>query len=173
MRKQLLKNAHDNAGHQGTDRTMAQLSEAIYWVGMGKDVNTYCSHCVTCQCAKATSSLPAPLQPVVASRPWELVAVDFLKVPMSCQGNQYMLVVQDYFSKWPFAVPLSDQTSNKIVRALKDQVFTLVRPPPQRLHSDQGRNFESRILSELCKAFGITKSQTTHITQWVTGLLNG
>ena len=72
-----------------------------------------------------------------------------------------MLVVQDYFSKWPFAVPLSDQTANKIVQALiKDQVFTLVGPP-QRLHSDQGRNFESQILSELCKAFGVTKSRKT------------
>ena len=160
MRKQLLKNAHDNAGHQGADRTMARLSEAVYWVGMGKDVNTHCSHCVTCQHTKAAASRPAPLQPVVASRPWELVAVDILKVPMSRQGNQYMLVVQDYFSKWPFAVPLSDQTANKIVQALKDQVFTLVGPP-QRLHSDQGRNFESQILSELCKAFGVTKSRTT------------
>ena len=56
MRKQLLKNAHDNAGHQGTDRTMERLSEAIYWVGMGKGVNTYCSHCVTCQRAKASST---------------------------------------------------------------------------------------------------------------------
>ena len=33
--------------------------------------------------------------------------------------------------------------------------------PPQRLYSDQGRNFESYILSELCKAFGVTKSRTT------------
>ena len=35
--------------------------------------------------------------------------------------------------------------------------------PPQRLHSDQGRNFESHILSELCKEFGVEKSHTTPI----------
>ena len=84
---------------------------------MGKDVNKYNS-CVTCQHTKATSRHPAPLQPVVASRPWELVAVDILKVP---KGNKYMLVIQDYLSKWPFAVPLSDQTAVNIVHALKDQ----------------------------------------------------
>jgi len=71
-----------------------------------------------------------------------------------------MLVVQDYFSKWPFAISLSDQTAGMIVCTLKDQVFTLFGPP-QRLHSDQGKNFESLILSELCKAFGVTKSRTT------------
>ena len=89
-----------------------------------------------------------------------MVAVDILKVPMSSRGNQYLLVIQDYFSKWPFAIPLPDQKAERIVQALKDQVFTLVGPP-HRLHSDQGRNFESYILLELCKAFGVTKSQTT------------
>jgi len=126
LQKQILKSAHDNVGHQGVDRTMAQLSEAAYWVGMGRDVNTHCTHCVTCQHIKAAAPQPAPLQPVLASRPWELVAVDILKVPMSHKGNQYMLVAQDYFSKWPFTAPLSDQTANKIVQALMDQVFTLV-----------------------------------------------
>ena len=38
-------------------------------------------------------------------------------------------------------------------------VFTLVGPP-QQLHFDQGQNFESHILSELCKAFQVTKSHT-------------
>ena len=69
-------------------------------------------------------------------------------------------MIQDYFSKWPFAIPLPDQKTERILQVLKDQVFTLVGPP-NRLHSDQGRNFESYILSELCKAFGVTKSHTT------------
>ena len=115
LQKILLKSAHDNAGHLGIDQTMARLSEAVYWVGMGRDIHTHYTCCVTYQRTKAAAPQPAPLQPVVASRPWELVAVDILKVPMSNRGNQYMLVVQDCFSKWPFAMPLSDQTANKIV----------------------------------------------------------
>ena len=79
---------------------------------------------------------------------------------MSSRGNQYLLVIQDYFSKWPFAIPLPDQKAERIVQLLKDQVFTLVGPP-HWLHSDQRRNFESYILSELCKAFSVTKSHTT------------
>ena len=71
----------------------------------------------------------------MANRPWELVAVDILEVPMSSRGNQYLLVIQDYFSKWPFAILLPDQKAERIVRAPKDLVFTLVGPP-QRLHSE-------------------------------------
>ena len=113
-----------------------------------------------CQLSKAPPSKPAPLQPVIATRPWEMVAVDVLKVPTSAKGNQYLLVVQDYFSKWPFAQPMADQKEERIVQILRDNVFT-VTGPPQKLHSDQGRNFESHILSDLCKAFGVKKSRTT------------
>jgi len=99
-------------------------------------------------------------QPVLATWPWKLVAIDVLKVSISTRGNQYLLVIQDYFSKWVFAYPMSDQKSETIVCILRDHIFTVVGPP-QKLHSDQGRNFESHILCKLCKAFGVVKSQTT------------
>ena len=102
---------------------MARLSEIAYWVGMAKDVGYYCNHYTTCQITKALGSQPAPLQTIVASRPWEMVAVDILKVPMSSRGNQYLLVIQDYFSKWPLAIPLLDQKGERIVQVLKDQVL--------------------------------------------------
>ena len=159
LQREFLQTAHDKAGHQRTDQTMARLTDVAYWVGMAKDIGYYCNHCTTCQITKAPANQPAPLQPIVTSWPWEMVVVDILKVPMSSKGSQYLLVIQDYFSKLPFAIPLPDWKAERIVQALKDQVFTLVGPS-HRLHSGQGRNFESYILLELCKAFGVTKSHT-------------
>ena len=146
----------------GTAKTLARLSNFTYWVGMARDAGQYCTCCTTCQNAKAPATSPAPLQPIVTTRPWELVAVDILKVPSSNRGNNYLLVTQDYFSKWSFAIALPNQ---KTTLALRDQVLTVVGPP-QRLNSDQGRNFESHILSELCKAFGIEKSHIIPTIQW-------
>ena len=85
---------------------------------MAKDTIRYCSLCSTCQITKSLPAQPAPLQPIIASRPWELVAVDILKVPQSAQGNQYILVAQHYFSKWPFAQPMPDQKAERIVKIL-------------------------------------------------------
>ena len=113
-----------------------------------------------CQVTKSPTCKPASLQPVVASQPWEMVAVEVLKVPVSSRGNQYLLGVQDFFSKWPFACAMPDLKADRIVQVLRDDVFSLVGPP-QKLHSDQGRNFESRILADLCAAFGVKKSRTT------------
>ena len=55
---------------------------------------------------------------------------------------------------------MPDQKAERILRILRDHVFTMVGPP-QQLHSDQSQNFESRVLAELCKAFKMTKFHTT------------
>ena len=56
-----------------------------------------------------------------------MVAVDMLKVPVSTNGNQYLLVAQDYYSKWPFAKAMPGQKAERIVQILRDEMFTLVR----------------------------------------------
>ena len=55
---------------------------------------------------------------------------------------------------------MPDQKAARIVQLLKDHAFALVGPL-SKLHSDQDRNFESRILSDLYSAFGVKKSRTT------------
>jgi len=88
-----------------------------------------------------------------------MIAVDILEVLVSCQNNQYLLVVQDYFTKWPTAIALPDQTAARITRELV-KLFSEFGIP-RIVHSDQGRNFESTILRQTMEAFGISKSHTT------------
>ena len=57
-----------------------------------------------------------PLTNIPIGQPWEMVAVDILQLPLSSQHNKYLLVVQDYFTKWAEAVPLPDQTEESITR---------------------------------------------------------
>ena len=89
-----------------------------------------------------------------------MVAVNILKATPSGTRKQYILLVQDYFFKWPFAFAMTDQKADKIVQLLKDNVVVLVGPPT-KLHSEQGKIFESLISSDLCVAFGVTPPHTT------------
>ena len=57
--------------------TMARLSEIASLVGMGEDVVYHCTHCLKYQFTKAPAQQPAPLQPIIASRPWESVVVEY------------------------------------------------------------------------------------------------
>ena len=69
---------HEAFGHQGSDFTFLILSDSAYWVGMARDVNDHCSQCYMykCQISKAPASKSIPFQPVVMTKPWEMVAVD-------------------------------------------------------------------------------------------------
>ena len=92
-------------------------------------------------------------------QPWQMIAVDVLKVPPSTHNNRYLLVIQDYFTKWATAIPMADQTATRIKTELT-KLFS-VMGLPQVVHSDQGSNFESTFLKQVLQAYGIKKSRTT------------
>ena len=105
------------------------------------------------QCFQTTSTI---------GKPWQMVATDILEEPVSSNNNCYLLVVQDYFTKWVEVVPMPDQTTTHIVSAITKIFCSL--GIPEALHSDQGRNFESLILRETLKAFGTNSHMQQHIT---------
>ena len=126
---------------------------------MLRDIEQYCQACPTCQASKPPAPPKAALVNTPVGRPWEMVAVDILQLPVSCHNNKYLLVIQDYFTKWAEAIPLPDQTASRITRELV-QVFTRFGLP-DIIHSDQGANFESTILRQTLDAFGVNKTHTT------------
>ena len=130
-----------------------------YWVNMAQDADQHCRECNICQRTKPTAPKRAPLINIPVGRPWQMVAVDILEVPVSSNNNRYILVVQDYFTKWADARPIPDQTAVRITRELV-HIFagTVI---PEIIHSDQGRNFESTIFQQTMAAFGVKKSRTT------------
>ena len=87
-----------------------------------------------------------------------MIAVDILEVPILYNNNRYLLVVQDYFTKWPEAIPILDQTAAPITWELV-KIFSTIGIP-DTLHCDQGRNFESLILQQTLDTFGVNKSWT-------------
>lgn len=84
-----------------------------------------------------------PLQTIKAGYPLQVVAVDILgPLVESDAGNSYILVVGDYFTKWMEAYAIPNQEAITVARKLVDQMFCRFSPPEQ-LHSDQGKQFES------------------------------
>ena len=161
LQRQALQQCHDSpvAGHQGFNKTLELLRKEAYWVNMISDVESYCRQCQKCQQSKLPSPSRAPLTSTPIGKPWQMVAVDILSVPVSANGNKCLLVVQDYFTKWADAIPLPNQKAITITKALVNLFATM--GIPQIVHSDQGQNFESAVLKQTLDAFGIRKSHTT------------
>ena len=115
--------------------------------------------CTNCQQAKLTLPQQASITNIPIERPWQMIAVDILEVPVSSHNNHYFLVVQDYFTKWVATIPMKDQTAEHITTELVKLFSTFGMP--EIVHSDQGHNFESTILRQTLEAFDIDKTHTT------------
>ena len=85
--------------------------------------------------------------------------MEFLKLKPLKEGIENIIVVTDHFTKYSQAHPTQNQTTKTTPKVLFEIYFIQF---PKRLHSDQGRNFESRTIAELCKIAGIQKRTTPY-----------
>ena len=164
LRAEVLQELHSGLvdGHLGEDKTMARLRERFYWPGQWADVRDFCRACTIC----ATRKTPvprrrAPLGTIKAGYPMQIIAVNILgPLPESAVGNSYILVVGDYFTRWIEAYAIRNQEAATVAQKLVDEIFCQFSTPEQ-LHSDQGSQIESQLISEICKIMNIHKSHTT------------
>ena len=78
----------------------------------------------------------------------------------SAKGNRYVLVMVDCFSRWTEACPLSDKTAISVADAFFSNIVCRFGMPSV-IHSDQGREFENKVMHELCILGGSHKTKTT------------
>ena len=86
--------------------------------------------------------------------PFERIAIDIAgPFPESDRGNRYLLVAMDYFTKWPEVYAIPNQEASTVADTLVTHFFCRFGVPIE-LHSDQGRNFESRLMQEVLERLG-------------------
>uniref|UniRef100_A0A665U756 Gypsy retrotransposon integrase-like protein 1 n=1 Tax=Echeneis naucrates TaxID=173247 RepID=A0A665U756_ECHNA len=158
---EVLTKAHQEHGHQGVERTLALLRSRCYWPGMSSAVARWCQQCDRCQVAKDVHpTAHSYMGHLLASRPNDIVAIDYTTLEPAQNGVENILVLTDVFSKYTIAVPTRDQRASTVAKVLVSEWFYKFGIPA-RLHSDQGRNFESSLIRQLCSLYGIVKTRTT------------
>ena len=153
-----LNGYHRDAGHQDQNRTLFLLQERFWRPGMVKQMRQViraCKHCLQYQ----GGNPKAPLCPIVATTPLDLLHVDFTSVETTLELNQLprvtnVLVFQDHFTNYVLAYVTPDQTVKTIPKFLYGG-YTSIFGALARLLSDRGTSFTSSIIEELCKILGI------------------
>ena len=114
-----------------------------------------CTHCLQYE----GGFLKAPLCPIVATAPLDLLHVDFTSIETTLEPNQSprvtnILVFQDHFMKHVLAYMTPDQTAKTITKFLYGGYISIFRALA-RLLSDRGASFTSSVIEEMCKILGI------------------
>ena len=163
MTQEILSTCHSSptAGHLGVAKTSEKIKQRFYWPGLQEDTKLFVSRCPECQ---KRSGPPKKYHHALvewqASYPFHHIGIDFMgPLPMS-NGNKHILVIGDHFTKWYEAIPLPDQTAVTTANALVDHWISQFGCP-HSLHSDQGRNFESKLFEQLMQLLEMDKTRTT------------
>ena len=160
----VLTALHDapSAGHLGVAKTVERVRERFYWYGMQHDVEDWCRQCEKCSKRKSPQATArAPLISSCPGYPFERMALDIMgPLPTTESGNKYILVVGDYFTKWKEAFAIPNQEAKTVAEKLVNEVIARYGAP-EKIHSDQGRNFEAQLFKEMCTLFNIEKTRTT------------
>jgi transposase InsO family protein len=163
LQKTVTNLYHIQLGHLGETRTVNALRERFFWPQMNKTVHEQISHCLPCISfkVKPTTNIKATMDHIGSnSYPMEAVSIDYLSIDPKSNKSHSVLVAIDHFTKFAWALPTRNQTANTTAKALFNSIF-MPYGFPARIHSDRGANFESQVISELCRLARIHKTRTT------------
>ncbi|XP_067305997.1 uncharacterized protein [Pseudorasbora parva] len=156
-----LAHSHPMAGHLGTANTTQRIRDRFLWPGLEAEVKRFCQACPTCQVTSPKTPPPSPLIPLpIIEVPFERIGMDIVgPLPKSARGHEHILVIVDYATRYPEAVPLRKATAKSIAQEL----FLLASRVglPSEILTDQGTPFMSRLMADLCRLLRVKQLRTT------------
>ncbi|KAK3090267.1 hypothetical protein FSP39_010526 [Pinctada imbricata] len=174
IRKQILDHFHNNrlAGHLGREKTLSLIKKKYFWPGMSKDIRLWCQKCDMCAKLKpGPGKGKSPLVSNLVNGPLDRIAIDIMgPLPETREGNLYIMVVGDYFTKWKEAYAIPNHNALTVADKLVNE-FICRFGVPKTIHTDQGREFESELFSNLCSLLNIEKTRTAPYRPYSDGMV--
>jgi hypothetical protein len=151
-----------SGGHLGINKTLNKVRQRFYWLQARSHIEKWCRQCDTCAASRRPRSRNrGQMHQYNLGTPFERIAIDVAgPFARSDQGNRYLLIAMDYFTKWPEVYPIPNQEASTVAENLVTNFFCRFGVP-RELHSDQGHNFEAHVLQEVLQRLGVSKMRTT------------
>ena len=120
-----LQESHSGAfsGHFATAHGLYKKLAKQYWCPhMYSDIYHYCNSCLTCATFNGSGRRHHPLlKPLPVGAPFERLGID-MEMPLTQDGNRYVVAMMDYLTKWVEACAIPNQSSETLAKVLLDYV---------------------------------------------------
>jgi hypothetical protein len=145
-----------NGAHLGVDAVVGKIKDRYYWPQMGEDVKEYIKTCDVCQ-RRGPQQRREELIPIKIQGPFHRIGIDIKgPLPVTSNGNRYIVVAMDYFSKWPEARAIPNMRAETVAKFIYEDIICR-HGVPQEILSDRGTSFVNKVINELCQSY-----QTKH-----------
>ena len=160
---------HDHAlsgGHFAYKPTYEKIRQKYWWPTMTRDIRTWCLECQACQRRKTAHRRPKlPTGHAPVERPFQRISVDLVEyksLSKSATGVpcKFVLSIMDHLTRFAILTPIPNKAAETVARVIIDRLIS-VFGPPETLHSDQGTEFENKIIHQLQTILGYEKTRTT------------
>uniref|UniRef100_A0A7M5XFT0 Reverse transcriptase n=1 Tax=Clytia hemisphaerica TaxID=252671 RepID=A0A7M5XFT0_9CNID len=162
-RAQILQLNHDEpaSAHFGFAKTADKIRRRYYWPNMLTDIQTWVNTCIICQQDKGTTKKNAPLYPIATGEVFEALHCDVVgPFPRTDAGNRYVVVFIERLTAWPEAFAVASTEANVIAELLLHHIIFRFGVP-RHFVTDQGKNFLSNLMAEVCNMLNIKQIKTT------------
>ena len=152
-KKDIINRAHEVA-HEGAEKTVQRILNSYYWPGIWNDVRFWIKSCRKCQLCrpkpfpKHTEDNLTPIE-----QPFTRVGLDIIgPLPITKNGNSYIITLVDYFTKWVEAKPIPNMKSEEVIKFLIEVITR--HGPPEIIVTDNGSSFMSDITKMMIDLYG-------------------
>lgn len=155
-------------GHFQADTVYKTLSTKYFWPKMRKDIEHIVSACSACLRHNKVSIQEHPAQAINPIGIFDRIGIDLvLGLPMTEEGYIGILVITEYLTKFPFAVPIKSKNSMEIAERLFEYIS--IFGPPKHILSDQGTEFQKHV-DQLANVCGVEHQVTAAYNPRTNGL---
>jgi len=152
-KKDIINRAH-SVGHEGAEKTVNRILNSYYWPGIWNDVRMWIKSCRKCQLCR-----PKPIPKNTADnvtpveQPFTRVGLDTIgPLPITKNGNMYIITLVDYFTKWVEAKAIPNTKTEEVIKFLTEVISR--HGPPEIIVTDNGSSFASDITKMMIDLYG-------------------
>ncbi len=152
-KKDIINRAHE-VGHEGAEKTTQRILNSYYWPGIWNDVRMWTKSCRKCQLCRP-KPLPNNTEDNITpiERPFVRVGLDIVgPLPITKQGNSYIITLVDYFTKWVEAKAVPNMKTEEVVKFLIEIITR--HGPPEIIVTDNGSSFIADVTKMMIDLYG-------------------